>query len=126
MADIEAIRGRSVLVAEDEPLVGLMVQDMLTELGWDVAALVSHYDEALEKAAALPFDVAVLDVNLAGRKTFPVAEILARRGLPFVFATGYGAAGIPAPFHTAPVVRKPFERRDLERALRTALETSPR
>ncbi|HEY3777535.1 MAG TPA: response regulator [Rhizomicrobium sp.] len=116
------LAGKSVLVVEDESLVGLFIQDMLVDIGCEAAGLAAHYEDALEKAQSLAFDVAILDVNLAGRQTFPIAQLISRRGLPFVFATGYGATGIPSAFENVPVVRKPFEQHDLEAALRAALE----
>jgi CheY-like chemotaxis protein len=123
--DREAIRGKSVLVVEDEPLVGLMVEDILADSGCD-AIVVSTYDEALEKASTLPVQLAILDINLNGRQIFPIAEMLAKRRLPFVFATGYATTGIPASFESVPVVRKPFNQHDLESALGTALASVAR
>lgn len=69
------------------------------------------------------FDAVILDVNLNGAETYPVAEALTERSIPFVFSTGYGAGGIPQGFRNVPVLGKPFERGDLERALRVALNS---
>ena len=76
----------------------------------------------MDKATSLAFDVAILDVNLSGEKTFPIAEALAERGVPFVFSTGSGAGGLPAPLQKTPILQKPFQMRDLERALSAVLD----
>ena len=67
------------------------------------------------------FDVAILDVNLSGETTGPVAEALAARGTPFVFATGYGEHGLPEQFRDRPLLKKPFQIDSLKRMLETAL-----
>lgn len=82
--------------------------------------MATRLDDALEKATTLSFDVALLDVNLNGEAIDSVAQALAQRGVPFVFATGYGSSNVPAAFRSAPVMQKPFRLRDVERALRTA------
>lgn len=71
----------------------------------------------MELAEKEDLDLAILDVNLDGRMSFPVAEILARRGVPFLFATGYGSAGIEPPYRDRPVIRKPFSLEDLGKAI---------
>jgi CheY-like chemotaxis protein len=116
-----AIKGCRVFVVEDESIITMMLQDMLEELECEVAGIASRFAEALDKANTLAFDVAVLDVNLNGQRTFPIAEALAKRNLPFVFATGYGAAAVPEAFRAAPVLQKPFRLADLEQAVRRAL-----
>ena len=115
------LSGRRVLVVEDESRIAMLIGDVLEDLGCEVVALASRVDEALEKVASLDFEVALLDVNLNGEPSYPVADELAARGMPFVLATGYGAARIPAQLKHAPVLQKPFLRADLERALLTAL-----
>jgi CheY-like chemotaxis protein len=100
----------------------MLIQDMLTDIGCEIAGLASRFNAAIEKAKSLRFDVAILDINLNGDRTFPIADALVKRGLPFIFATGYGAGGLPTPLQETPVLHKPFERRDLERALRSALK----
>jgi CheY-like chemotaxis protein len=115
------LAGRRVLVIEDESMVMMLLQDMLEDIGCVVAGSASRIEEAIEKARSLVFDVAILDVNLNGARTFPVAEVLAERGVGFVFATGYGTASLPPAFAGTPVLQKPFQQEDLERALRAAL-----
>ena len=101
-------------------LVAMNIEDMLLELGHQVAGLASRLEAALSLACEESFDVAMLDVNLAGQASFPVAEALAKRGIPFLFATGYGVQGIAEEFREAPVLQKPFRARDLDAALRAA------
>lgn len=106
-----------ILIVEDEMTIALMVEDMLTDLGHQVAGIAMRLPQALSLAQTVEADVAILDINLDGRKSFPVAEILNRRGVPVVFASGYGRSGLEPPFDKAVVVAKPFEARDLSEAI---------
>ena len=115
--------GTSVLVVEDEFRIATLVRDMLEECGCHVAATATCLDDAIEKAGSLACDVALLDVNLNGQPSYAVAKVLAERGVPFVFATGYASSHVPSQFRSAPVVQKPFIMRDLERALSLALRS---
>jgi CheY-like chemotaxis protein len=115
------LAGRRVLVIEDESMVMMLLQDMLEDIGCVVVGSASRLPEAIEKARSLTFDVAILDINLNGERTFPIAELLAERGLRFVFATGYGVANLPPGFDGRPVLQKPFQQSELERVLRAAL-----
>jgi CheY-like chemotaxis protein len=112
-----ADRRLRILVVEDEMLVAMNIEDMLLELGHEVAGLASRLDPALALAREVPFDAAMLDVNLAGEPSFPVAELLAERGIPFLFATGYGRQGIEERFHARPILQQPFRSADLGAAL---------
>ena len=107
-----------ILVVEDEMLVAMNIEDMLLELGHEVAGLASRLEPALALARESRFDAAMLDVNLAGEPSFPVAEVLAERGVPFFFATGYGRQAIEERYRDVSVVQKPFRSADLERALK--------
>ena len=98
-------------------LVAMNIEDMLLELGHEVAGLASRLGPALALARESVFDAAMLDVNLAGEPSFPIAELLAERGIPFLFATGYGLRGIEEAYRSAPVLQKPFRARDLGLAL---------
>jgi CheY-like chemotaxis protein len=115
------LAGLRALVVEDEGSVALLIESMLEELGCEVAASVSTLAKGLSAAAAEEFDFAVLDVNLDGQPVFPVAEALQRRGLPFVFSTGYGRIGVPETFKECEVLSKPFTIQDFERKLLLAL-----
>ena len=107
-----------ILIVEDEMLVAMNIEDMLLDLGHEVAGLASRLEPALALAAEGRFDIAMLDVNLAGQQSFPVAAILASRGIPFLFATGYGVKGVAEDYRSYPVLQKPFNANDLEQALR--------
>ncbi|MCK8778375.1 response regulator [Rhizobium sp. NTR19] len=103
-----------ILVVEDEMTIALMIEDMLIQLGHEVVELAMRLPRAEELARQAAFDLALLDVNLDGRKSFPVADILSARGIPFVFATGYGASGLENGYSHCPVVTKPFMMEDLK------------
>lgn len=114
-----------VLLVEDESLVAMLLEDMLTALGYEIAGVASRLEPALQLAEAAQYDVAVLDVNLGGAvRSFPVADRLRARGIPFVFATGYGTGCLGDRTSHAPVVRKPFGAKDLARALDQARSTA--
>ena len=106
-----------VLVVEDEYLIRMLMEDMLAELGYDLAAAVGTIAEASEQAASNNFDLAVLDVNLDGAEIFPVADILAKRGVPFVFVTGYGEGSLPEQYRGRPALQKPFQSEQLKTTL---------
>jgi DNA-binding NarL/FixJ family response regulator len=87
--DIESgLNGRRVLIVEDEMLVSMLVEDILLDFGCTVVGTAARLADAMELARTSEIDVALLDINLGGNRSFPVAEILAERGVPFVFASG--------------------------------------
>jgi CheY-like chemotaxis protein len=102
---------------EDEPLVRLMTEEILLSIGCAVVATASSLDEALTHIAATPFDLAVLDINLAGTEVYPAAELLRSKGTPIIFVTGYGRRGVQNDWHGFPILQKPFSVRDLEQAI---------
>jgi DNA-binding response OmpR family regulator len=106
-----------VLVVEDEYLIRMLLEDMLADLGYAVAGAVGSIAEARDLAAKAEFSVAILDVNLDGEEIFPVADILAERGLPFVFVTGYGERVLPDRYRDRPTLQKPFQANQLDVAL---------
>jgi CheY-like chemotaxis protein len=106
---------KRILIVEDEIVVALFMEDMLTEFGYQVAGVVAHLGEAMDRD--IDFDGAVLDVHLNGKSVFDFADRLAQNGTPFVFATGYGERGVPERFAGRPVLQKPFSPDDLKRAL---------
>jgi CheY-like chemotaxis protein len=114
-------QGLSVLVVEDETLVSLLIESMLSDLGCDDVWYASDVSQALELLAEKTPDAAVLDVNLAGEQVYPVARLLATAAVPFIFATGYGASGIDQEWASRPVIQKPFQCHKLAAALATAL-----
>jgi CheY-like chemotaxis protein len=116
------LAGRRVLVVEDEMMIAMLVEDMLADLGCSVVGPAHALDAALELAMSdAAFDVALLDVNLAGQPVFAVADALRARGVPAIFSTGYGDGGLRDVDRGAPVLQKPFLAGDLARALTLAL-----
>lgn len=114
-----------ILVVEDEGIVAMLIEDMLLELGHEVGAIASRLDEAVRLATADAFDFAIIDVNLDGRPSYPVAETLETRRIPFAFATGYDAQGIDARFAAVPRLAKPFLSADMARLL-SGITLAPR
>jgi DNA-binding response OmpR family regulator len=104
-------------VVEDEMLVAMLIEDMLDDMGHKLAGLATHLDAALVQASNVETDVAVLDINLNGQLSFPIADILRKRGVPFIFASGYGAAGLNATYKGALALKKPFGAQELANAL---------
>lgn len=98
-------------------MVLMLIEDMLLDLGAAVVETAMRLEEAERLATEAVFDVAVLDVNLAGRKSYPVAEALRARGVPFIFATGYGSKGHDEAWRGTPTLAKPFDPRDLARVI---------
>ena len=118
MNDNSNLTGLKVLVVEDEMLVSMLVEDMLSDLGCTVVGPAAELEEAMSLAQNAEIDLALLDVNLGGRPIFPVADTLKARGVPFAFASGYGEAGLSEDHRGAAVLQKPFREADLARALR--------
>lgn len=114
---IEPSANLFVLVLEDEPIVALVVEDMLNELGYEHVQTVSDIETALTILAEANPALAILDVNIAGKPTFKVADALSARRVPFVFATGYGRGTITSGYGSAPILQKPFLLEDLRAAL---------
>jgi CheY-like chemotaxis protein len=106
-----------ILVVEDEYLIRMLLEDMLADLGYEVAAAVGTIAEASDFAAKGDFNAAVLDVNLDGQEIYPVAGILAKRGLPFVFVTCYGENSLIDPYRNRPALQKPFQIEQLKTML---------
>lgn len=116
------LEGRRVLLVEDEAMIAMLLEDMLGDLGCHVVGPAYALASALELAAGEEgIDVAILDVNLAGRPVFEVADALRARRVPMVFSTGYGDGGLREVDRSAPLLGKPFGAGDLADALRAAL-----
>ena len=114
-------RARRVLILEDEVLLAMNLQDMLTDLGHQVMGIATRVDKAITLAHDGDFDFAILDINVAGTLSFPVADILRGRGIPFIFASGYGVMGARGTHGCNQVLSKPYDRRDLDLAIAQAL-----
>jgi DNA-binding response OmpR family regulator len=114
-----------ILVVEDEAMISILVEDMVLDFGSEVVGPAAKIDEALRLASQANLDAAILDVNVGGAAVFPVADLLRTRGVPVIFATGYGTSGLPARFENDPKLPKPFSYEELANALRTALADQP-
>lgn len=119
------LRDLKVLLLEDSELIAMHMEEMLTDAGCDVVAILDTVAGALDFVRSHSVQAAVLDVNLRGEKVFGVAAELKSRGIPFVFSTGAGERFIPPEFDAAPHLSKPFEPEELWRALAQARRALP-
>ena len=113
------IAGLKILIVEDEPIVAMMLEDMLDELGCELVGSAANVEDGLRLAEAGGFDLALLDVNLNGRRSDPIAQLLAQNATPFVYATGYGAA-VVEPGQGRLVLQKPYTLDQLSEVLGAA------
>ena len=118
--------GLRVLVVEDEMLVSMLVEDMLEDLGHVPVGPAARLDAGIRLANSETLDLAILDINLGGTKSFPIADVLTARGVPVIFATGYGVNGLDQRFLGFQVIAKPFSEAALKNAIRTASATLSR
>lgn len=109
------LEGLTILAVEDEPIIGLVLEDLL-ETGGARALLAETLDQAFAMLESTGVDAAILDVNLQGQDSYPLARSLAERDVPFIFASGYGDARHPEEFAGVPTTAKPYSLADLERA----------
>lgn len=107
-----------VLVVEDEPMIGMIIEDVVEELGWQMVGPVANLADALSLARTEQIDCAVLDVNIRGGRTYPVAELLLGRGIPMIIATGYGERALPESVHGERRLEKPYTSAQLHEELR--------
>lgn len=108
---------KSILVVEDEAMIGMMLEDFLETLGYGVHGVAATVSEACAMVDQGGFDAAIIDCNLQGEKSWPVAEALANQGTPFLFATGGSSDDVPTIFEGRPTLAKPFTIGAVERAL---------
>lgn len=109
---------KTFLVAEDEAMIAMLIEDFLDMLGHGIAAMVSSVSDGLAIIAKGGFDAAILDVNLGREKCWPLADALRDAGVPYVFATG-GGDEIPAIHAGAPTLSKPYTMASLESVIAT-------
>ena len=109
----DAPANRRILVIEDEALVAMLVEDALIDAGFSVIGPARSVAEAMSLLAREEPAAVVLDLNLGGETSLSVADALVARGIPFVVATGYGAAGLPERHRGAPVLSKPYDPQEL-------------
>ena len=115
------LSGKRVLVVEDEMLVWMALEDMLAELGCTSIAVAANIGKALNLVSTKKFDLATLDVNLNGERSYPVAKALSAAGVPFVFSTGYGHDGVGGGYDQHLVLNKPYTRFQFEKVIRRLL-----
>lgn len=120
-----SLSGLRILVVEDEPMIVMLLEDMLGDLDCVLVGPAYRTDAALNIVQSERLDAAILDVNLGGQCTTVVAEALQAKGVPFVFATGYGAAGVTGNLSQSLVLTKPFTQPQLENALRSLCARRP-
>lgn len=121
MEIVLSLAGTRIFIVEDEALILFTLEDLLQDLGCEVVGTAQRISEALTKASSVDFDVAILDVNVAGERVDAVADLLAGRGLNFIFATGYGQGSLPEGHGGRVFMPKPYRKADLEAALSAAL-----
>lgn len=114
-----------VLFVEDEAAVSMLIEDMLLDLGVEVVGPASRIEDALRLAQTAEIEAAVLDINVGGALTYPVADVLQSRGIPVIFATGYGSGALPERFRSTRTLHKPFRQSDFDHVLREAMADSP-
>ncbi|MBB4839825.1 CheY-like chemotaxis protein [Sphingomonas kyeonggiensis] len=113
---MSGLEGLRVLVVEDEPVVAMYLEDLLEALGCQTIGPASRLADGLALAEEQGFDVAILDINLGGERSTPIAETLRARGVPFAFASGYGAP--PEGFgDEVPMIEKPYREAQVAAAL---------
>ena len=117
---IESFR---ILLIEDEVVIAMTAEDMLEEIGCEVVAQAANFDDAMQCALAGDFDLALVDINLNGVMSLPVAKVLREAGKPFIFTTGYGNVGLESDFSDATVVTKPYTMRTLSQAIASVTGT---
>lgn len=127
MSDTVSLDGLRVLVLEDEALLSMMLEDTLVDLGCRVVGPFLHMEEAMDelRRSRADIDFGILDVNIAGQRSFPLAQAMTEAGVPFVFVTGYDEQGVDEPWRAWPAVRKPFSGAELRHALSRAVSAGP-
>jgi CheY-like chemotaxis protein len=112
----EPSRQLCVLIVEDEMALAMMLEDMLEDGGYRVLKA-ARLPAAVALAETAQIDAAILDINLGGTAVFPAADVLRRRGIPFVFTSGYGHNGLPPDYLHSPMLQKPYDGARLRQAL---------
>ena len=108
---------KRILVVEDEPMIGFYLEDLLEALGWQSIGVATRVNQALRLLETETPDAAILDVNLHGERSYPVADLLAARQIPYLFATGYGDTEHPEQHRGVPTITKPYTLHEVESAL---------
>lgn len=120
--DNTLLHNRRILLIEDEPTVTMFLKDNLSDAGCAVSAT-ARLRDAIEMAKVEDIDCAYLDINLEGEEVYPVAEILTRRGIPYVLATAYNTDNVALEYRHRDILLKPFTYSEFEKAIFAALLT---
>lgn len=120
----DPLSGRRILIVEDDPYITLALEDTLTDFGMIVVGAARTLGDALRLAQTASFDLALLDVNIGHDKIDPVADVIHARGIPFIFTTGCGRAGLPEAYLAQAIIEKPFYVEEILRALRDELSAA--
>jgi DNA-binding response OmpR family regulator len=115
------LQNKTVLIVEDEFLIAELLEDMLVELGWASFERATSVSKALEVLSNIIPDLAIVDLNLDGQSSLPVAEALRARNIPFVFSSGYGSGSVPPEWRARPLAAKPFSPAELRAKIDEAL-----
>jgi DNA-binding response OmpR family regulator len=119
--DIGMTPERRVLIVEDEPAIGLALEDMVENLGWVVVGVAARVQQGLDLVQACAPTFAILDVNLHGEQSYPIADALADSGVPYIFATGYGDSAHPPRHRQVLTLTKPYSLQALQNAIAAAV-----
>lgn len=121
----QSITSPQVFIVEDETMLAMLIELMLEDLGYATAFHASSLDDGVRFALTGNYDVAILDINIIGGTSFPIAAAIASRGIPFMFCSGYGHMGIPPAWLDQLCMAKPFSAEQLEEALSGLLNPQP-
>ena len=124
--NLATLAGSRILVVEDEPLIAMLIEDILRERGCDVVGPAATVADGLRLVTDAPLDAALLDVNIGEETVYPVADALRRLDVPFVFVTGLREDNLREPYRVQPTIRKPIFRRDFAERVVEALAEGPR
>lgn len=114
---MSAIAGMRILVVEDEPIIAMTLEDMLLDMGCAVIGPAHHVAAGIALARTAVIGAAILDVNIAGDRSYPIADVLTERRIPYILATGYGAEGVDPPYDRLPILPKPYRAHQVEAAI---------
>ena len=105
-------------------MIAMLLEDMVEDLGHEVAGVAATLGAGLAQARELAIDLAILDVNLGNVASYEIAETLSARGIPFIVSSGYGANVDHPAFHGRPTVGKPFVMDDLSNKIEIAMQSN--
>ena len=121
-----AVARLRVLVVEDEPLIGMDIEDAVEGLGHEVVGPITELDEALDLATIAALGCAILDINILGGNSYPVADMLLKRGVPVLLLSGYREETLPVRLHEEARLPKPFTAAQLEKEIRALCDRAAR